>query len=71
MRASFADLAEKGNRFLVFGRTVDGVFRDQSNLNLPAELVELCEFVDRPEFDMGISSTELRTQNQAPDQPDR
>ena len=58
--AALAQIESTGNRFLVFGRHVESKFRDSANLELLAELSKLCRFVDRKEFEMNVSSSEIR-----------
>ncbi len=65
MEAAIAEIASRGCRFLVFGRTVDGTFRTLDNLELPASLQRLCQAVPEERFRDEISSTELRKQDQA------
>jgi nicotinic acid mononucleotide adenylyltransferase len=60
--AAIAAIAERGCRFLVFGRTMDGAFTSVSNANVPAPLRAICEEVPDSEFKVDISSTELRSE---------
>jgi hypothetical protein len=53
-------LTERGCRFLVFGRLLDGRFRTLSDLQLPAALGALCEEVGADAFREDLSSTQLR-----------
>jgi len=53
-------LAERGSRFLVFGRVVDKSFVTLADLQLPEALKALCEEIPQSEFRADISSTELR-----------
>lgn len=64
--AAISHLAERGCRFLVFGRLVGARFESLRNLSLPAELAELCDEVPATEFRADISSTELRRQAESP-----
>ena len=60
MIAAFETIANAGCQFLVFARRImsqDSSFTDD---DLPDELKQLCRFVPREEFEMDISSTELR-----------
>jgi hypothetical protein len=53
-------MIEHGIRFLVFGRTVGQSFVELDDLALPSPLRALCEAVDRRQFHMDLSSSELR-----------
>jgi nicotinic acid mononucleotide adenylyltransferase len=55
-----ARIASAKCRFLVFGRQLGNIFADRRNINILPELLALCDFVERSEFDMKISSTEIR-----------
>ena len=59
--SSFARFAECRIKFLVFGRTVDGTFIDET-FPLSPSLRELCQFVPRSKFDVAVSSTQIRNQ---------
>jgi hypothetical protein len=59
--ASIADIAARGCRFLVFGRTFGGQFGTLNELDLPVELRALCEGVSGAEFRDDSASTKLRT----------
>ena len=65
MEAGVAEIASRGCRFLVFGRTVEGTFHTLDNLELPTSLRRLCQAVPEERFRDEISSTELRRQDQA------
>jgi len=52
----------RGCRFLVFGRKIDDEYRSLSEVDLPAELIGICEEVPPEAFRQDISSTELRNQ---------
>jgi nicotinic acid mononucleotide adenylyltransferase len=54
------EIAQNGCRFLVFGRSLDGIFCGLGNLELPAELTALCDEVSESEFREDVSSTEIR-----------
>jgi nicotinic acid mononucleotide adenylyltransferase len=56
-------IAQRGTRFLVFGRERDGRLETLSQLDLPANLRELCTQVPIEQFRLDISSTSLRNQN--------
>lgn len=57
---AIAEIAQRGCRFLVFGREIDGRFATLDDLHLPAELRNLCDEVPAAEFREDVSSTELR-----------
>jgi hypothetical protein len=50
-------------RFLVFGRMMANKFCDSTNIELDPRMRALCDFVDRDQFDVNISSTQLRSQD--------
>ena len=58
-----ASIAETNSRFLVFGRMDGNTFVDPQNIVLRAGLREICDFVSREEFEVNVSSTELRESN--------
>jgi nicotinamide mononucleotide (NMN) deamidase PncC len=58
--AAIAELADRECRFLVFGRLMSDEFRPLSNIELPADLLDLCDEVAETDFRSDISSTELR-----------
>lgn len=58
--AAFARIAQRGCRFLVFGRLVDGKFETLADLPLPDSLRKLCDEVPADVFREDVSSTELR-----------
>lgn len=58
--AAIAAIAERGCRFLVFGRVVQDRFCTLSDLDLPNALRALCDEVPPQEFREDISSTNLR-----------
>jgi nicotinamide mononucleotide (NMN) deamidase PncC len=58
---AIAEISRHGSRFLVFGRVIDGRFMTLGDLNLPAELLSLCDEVPASEFREDVSSTELRS----------
>ena len=60
MQEAIARIADRGCRFLVFGRQVEGVFRTLCELPIPPQLARLCQDVPQAEFRNDISSTELR-----------
>jgi hypothetical protein len=69
LAAAIDAMAERGCRFLVFGRVAEGRFRTLDDLQLPSELARLCRGVPESLFRQDVSSTELRRQAQtaAPD----
>lgn len=58
--AALAELAQLGNRFLVFGRRSGDEFLTLEQLALPDTLRTLCDGVSRDRFRADVSSTELR-----------
>jgi len=56
-------IAQRGCRFLVFGREVEGKFLVLSDLSIPPALAQLCSEVPATEFREDISSTYLRQQD--------
>jgi nicotinamide mononucleotide (NMN) deamidase PncC len=56
-------IAQRGTRFLVFGRDSRGRLETLAQLDLPERLRELCTEVPIEQFRLDISSTSLRTQN--------
>ncbi len=58
--AAVAEIGRSGCRFLAFGRATDGQFLTLGDLNLPAELRDLCDEVPAAEFREDVSSTALR-----------
>jgi hypothetical protein len=58
---TIAEIAQLGNRFLVFGRTkFGGGFETLDDLDLPPALREICDGVSEAEFRADVSSTQLR-----------
>lgn len=55
-----AEMASLGCRFLVFGRLRQGRFRGLPDVNLPADLREICDPVAERDFRFDVSSTEIR-----------
>jgi nicotinamide mononucleotide (NMN) deamidase PncC len=62
---AIAHLAERGCRFLVFGRLMGETFRTLDDLPLPPALRALCTEIPAAEFREDISSTELRERSAA------
>ncbi|TWT42736.1 hypothetical protein [Botrimarina hoheduenensis] len=60
----FAEFAERGCRFLVFGRTMGERFVALGDLALPPKLATLCDAVSEEAFRLDVSSTELRANGQ-------
>ncbi len=56
------EIAGRGCRFLVFGRSVSGSFIRLSDLDLPTSLASICRDVPESQFRQDISSTEIRRQ---------
>ena len=56
------EIASRGCRFLVFGRSIGGSFIRLSDLDLPAPLASICREVGEAQFRQDISSTEIRRQ---------
>lgn len=56
------NLAEKGHRFLVFGRLYNDTFLTLSDIELPKTLASICEEISEDEFREDCSSSELRSQ---------
>lgn len=58
--AAIEQIASRGCRFLVFGRSDARGFQTLASSTLPAALAAICEGVPAEEFRLDISSTELR-----------
>jgi hypothetical protein len=58
--AAVAAIAERGCRFLVFGRVAQKRFRTLSGLELSDDLRALCDEVPQEDFREDVSSTDLR-----------
>lgn len=58
--AAIAAIAERGCRFLAFGRVIEGEFTVLGDLTLPPALAAICDEVPASEFREDVSSTELR-----------
>jgi hypothetical protein len=58
--AAFHRIAQRGCRFLIFGRQCDGKFQSLNDLELPESLRKLCGEVPEQEFRADVSSTQLR-----------
>jgi cytidylyltransferase-like protein len=61
--AAMSQIAQRGSRFLVFGRLVSNRFQSLADLEMPDSLRKLCDEVSATEFRHDISSTELRTKS--------
>jgi hypothetical protein len=55
-------IAERGCRFLVFGRRTDDRFESLSDLHLPPKFLAICDEVPESEFRADVSSSDLRSQ---------
>ena len=56
-----ARLAQRGDRFLVFGRvSEEGKFNTLESLAIPVELAKLCRSISEADFRFDISSTDFR-----------
>lgn len=62
LQSAIASIAANQCRFIIFGRMISNKFVDRQNMSLGAELLSICRFVDRQQFSLDVSSTELRTQ---------
>jgi nicotinamide mononucleotide (NMN) deamidase PncC len=60
-----AELTERGCRFLVFGRSVDGAFHEFDPSEVTPALAPICEGVTEEEFRLDISSTAIRDNQQS------
>ncbi len=61
LATAISQIADRGCRFLVFGRKIGDKFVDRGNISLPAELLHLCAFIDSEQFSLDISSSQLRS----------
>lgn len=61
-------LNQQNCRFLVFGRLMGDRFRQLADLQLPAELLPLCQGVPVEQFREDVSSTEIRRQQGSEDE---
>lgn len=61
--AAIAAIADRGCRFLVFARTIDGQFNSLSAVSIPPLLREICDEVPESDFMADISSTDLRSKD--------
>ena len=57
------NIVDLGCRFLVFGRVVSGSFWTLSQMNLPRDLMDVCEEVDETAFRNDASSSAIRQSN--------
>lgn len=60
MQRSIAMIADCDCRFLVFGRSLDGVFHVQQDIAVADQLAALCQSVGEQKFRRDVSSTSLR-----------
>lgn len=65
------EIAGRGCRFLVFGRSIGGSFIRLSDLELSAPLASICREVPESQFREDVSSTEIRRQQRISRQADR
>mmetsp|Transcript_26781 Transcript_26781/g.48264 ORF Transcript_26781/g.48264 Transcript_26781/m.48264 type:complete len:190 (-) Transcript_26781:1516-2085(-) len=56
---SFGHIMQAGLKIIVAGRNIQGVYKDLSDIELPTSLRSM--FISLPEFDMQISSTDIRS----------
>jgi hypothetical protein len=56
------EIASRGCRFLVFGRSIGGSFIRLGDLDLPPRLMSICREVPEAQFRQDVSSTEIRLQ---------
>jgi hypothetical protein len=59
-REAIRQVAERGCRFLVFGRQTTAGFRTLRDVELPGQLLAICQEVPEDRFRQDISSTQLR-----------
>ena len=62
METAISEIAERGCRFLVFGREIGERFQVLSEVTVPVSLRALCTEVPAEDFRQDITSTELRQQ---------
>ncbi len=62
MISAIKEIRHRGCGFVVFGRILGQKFATLNQLELPTELVEICEMIDENEFRCDLSSTFLRKQ---------
>lgn len=67
MEAAIDEIAARGCRFLVFGRTVGDSFRTLDDLRLPHSLASLCQGVPATDFREDTSSTAIRRASATPE----
>jgi hypothetical protein len=60
--AAIAAIVDRGCRFLVFGRTINGAFSLLSDVQIPLPILDICDEVPESEFNADISSTALRAE---------
>ena len=58
--AAIKEIADLGNRFLVFGRMLGGQFTELPALSLDANLLAICDPVQEGQFRIDISSSTIR-----------
>ena len=64
MSAAIAQMNEQRVSFLVFGRTVGDRFLTLADVELPSSLKQLCRGIDKDDFRLDISSSEIRRARQ-------
>lgn len=65
--AAIVQLADRGARFLVFGRAISDRFHTLTRLKLPERLRAICREVREEDFRFDISSTDIRRPNSTDD----
>jgi len=60
LRSAIDEIADRGCRFLVFGRIAEQTFRTLSELRIEDELLSICSEVTEAQFRRDISSSGLR-----------
>jgi hypothetical protein len=58
------EIAVRGCRFLVFGRSIGGSFIRLGDLDLPAPLASICREIPEAQFRQDVSSTDIRRRQQ-------
>ena len=61
--AAIETIAANQCRFVVFGRMIANKFVERQNISLGDELLAMCAFITRLQFEMDVSSTGLRAEN--------
>ena len=63
MLSAIDTIAAHDCRFLAFGRLLQDAFQTQPELQLPEQLTALCQGVNKDQFRVDISSTQLREES--------